>query len=170
MKLNILNIKTFLLLIGLIFSIEVFSKTTITNTSFKIFYNKNELITPTSICFSLPNIYFKKGESEIDSKQQDFLDTLVLFLNENPGVTIDVLGFSDSKGDFHYNLSLSKQRAKKVFKYLIQKGIKRSRVKLFWYGESKLMNQCKDDVECSEEMHQLNRRVEFRIIFPKVSN
>ena len=170
MKLNILNLKIFLLLIGLIFSFEVFSKTTITNTWFKIFYIKNELNTPISICVSLPNIYFKKGESKIDSNHQIFLDTLVLFLNENPSVTLNILGFTDSKGDFRYNLDLSKQRAKNVFKYLNQKGIKKRRVKLFWYGESILKNLCKDDVDCSEEMHQLNRRVEFQVIFPKDSN
>jgi outer membrane protein OmpA-like peptidoglycan-associated protein len=123
-----------------------------------------------NLCSSLPDVYFKKGECNLDSNHQFFLDSLVLFLNENPGVTIDVIGFSDSKGDFQYNLDLSKHRAKNIFKYLNKKGIKKRRMKLFWYGESKLMNQCKDDIECSEEMHQLNRRVEFRIIFPKNSN
>lgn len=122
------------------------------------------------LCLSSPVIYFKKGESKIDSNHQIFLDTLVLFLNENPSVTLNILGFTDSKGDFRYNLDLSKQRAKNVFKYLNQKGIKKRRVKLFWYGESILKNLCKDDVDCSEEMHQLNRRVEFQVIFPKDSN
>jgi hypothetical protein len=31
------------------------------------------------------------------------------------------------------------------------------------YGETKLLNRCKDGVKCSEEEHQVNRRTEFRI-------
>ena len=59
---------------------------------------------------------------------------------------------------------LSKKRAKSVANYLHQIGIKKSRLELKWYGETKLLNQC------SEEMHQLNRRVEFEIVFPEDSN
>jgi len=32
------------------------------------------------------------------------------------------------------------------------------------YGETKLLNKCKDGVKCTEEEHQLNRRTEFRIL------
>lgn len=32
------------------------------------------------------------------------------------------------------------------------------------YGESKLVNQCKNDVKCTEEEHQQNRRTEFKAI------
>jgi outer membrane protein OmpA-like peptidoglycan-associated protein len=32
------------------------------------------------------------------------------------------------------------------------------------YGESQLINECADGVDCSEELHQQNRRTEFKII------
>jgi outer membrane protein OmpA-like peptidoglycan-associated protein len=32
------------------------------------------------------------------------------------------------------------------------------------YGESKLVNKCKNDVICTEEEHQQNRRTEFKVI------
>ena len=48
----------------------------------------------------------------------------------------------------------------KLVKYVIN--IKR----LTWkgYGESKLLNKCKDGVKCSEADHAKNRRTEFKII------
>jgi hypothetical protein len=35
------------------------------------------------------------------------------------------------------------------------------------FGETQLLNQCKDGVECSEELHEVNRRTEFVLVFPK---
>jgi outer membrane protein OmpA-like peptidoglycan-associated protein len=32
------------------------------------------------------------------------------------------------------------------------------------YGESKLVNHCKNNVPCSEEEHQKNRRTEFKAV------
>ena len=39
-----------------------------------------------------------------------------------------------------------------------------SRISSKAYGESKLLNSCGDDEDCEEEMHQINRRTELRII------
>jgi outer membrane protein OmpA-like peptidoglycan-associated protein len=32
------------------------------------------------------------------------------------------------------------------------------------YGETKLVNECKDGVKCTEEKHQANRRTEFTVL------
>jgi outer membrane protein OmpA-like peptidoglycan-associated protein len=32
------------------------------------------------------------------------------------------------------------------------------------YGETKLVNDCSDDVDCSEEEHQQNRRTTVRVL------
>jgi outer membrane protein OmpA-like peptidoglycan-associated protein len=48
--------------------------------------------------------------------------------------------------------------------WLVKKGISANRLKGKGYGESKLLNRCKDGVKCSEEEHLLNRRSEFLII------
>jgi outer membrane protein OmpA-like peptidoglycan-associated protein len=50
---------------------------------------------------------------------------------------------------------------------LVSKGIKKDRLIIKNYGETKLLNQCSDGVECSEELHQVNRRTEFVLLFPK---
>lgn len=115
----------------------------------------------------LQHVYFNKGEFELDDFDKKYLDTVALFLRENKEVTLKLIGHSDSKGDSKYNYKLSKKRAKSVANYLHQIGIKKSRLELKWYGETKLLNHCSDTIECSEEMHKLNRRVEFEIVFPE---
>ena len=47
------------------------------------------------------------------------------------------------------------------------KGVKRDVLIVKNYGESKPLNHCIDGVECSEELHRVNRRTEFQLIFPK---
>ena len=46
--------------------------------------------------------------------------------------------------------------------FLVAKGIERWRLSSFGFGELNLVNKCDDNTECPEEMHQQNRRAEFR--------
>ena len=39
----------------------------------------------------------------------------------------------------------------------------KSRISGKGYGESQLVNRCKNGVECSEEEHRKNRRIELKI-------
>ena len=52
-------------------------------------------------------------------------------------------------------------RAKATLNYLVKSGINPDRLIAVGYGESKLINNCKDGIRCSEELHQLNRRSQF---------
>lgn len=42
-------------------------------------------------------------------------------------------------------------------------GIDEKRIRTQGFGESKLMNDCAEGVECTEEEHAKNRRTDFRI-------
>jgi hypothetical protein len=46
---------------------------------------------------------------------------------------------------------------------VVQHGIEASRIRAKGYGETKLLNRCKNDVKCSEDEHQLNRRTEVKV-------
>ncbi len=74
---------------------------------------------------------------------------------------IDIRSHTDSRGSFKYNETLSSNRAKSTMNYLIKKGIKANRLTSKGYGEYKLVNNCSDGVECSEEYDQLNRRSNY---------
>ena len=84
-------------------------------------------------------------------------------LNKYPNITLDIRSHTDSKGPASYNEGLSERRAQATRTYLIDNGILADRLTAKGYGESQLVNKCADNVECTEEEHEKNRRSEFII-------
>ena len=110
-------------------------------------------------------IYFDLNKSEIRSDAVPVLDELVETLKQNPGYRIAAASFTDSRASKNHNYALSRRRLQASVNYLISKGIAASRIRIReFYGESRLANDCRDDVDCNEEQHQANRRTEFRLI------
>jgi outer membrane protein OmpA-like peptidoglycan-associated protein len=50
--------------------------------------------------------------------------------------------------------------------YIISKGIPSKMITAKGYGETKLLNKCKEGVWCSIAEHQANRRRELKLISP----
>ena len=50
------------------------------------------------------------------------------------------------------------------FSGLVSKGISTSRINAQAFGETQLVNKCKDGVPCTEAEHGLNRRTETVVI------
>jgi outer membrane protein OmpA-like peptidoglycan-associated protein/tetratricopeptide (TPR) repeat protein len=112
----------------------------------------------------LNNIYYDYNKWNIRKDAVGDLDNLLRFLKDNPSVRIEMSSHTDSRGTDSYNLGLSDKRAKSAMEYLISRGIDAGRMEYKGYGESKLVNECKDGVPCSEEKHQQNRRTEFTVL------
>ena len=112
----------------------------------------------------LENIYYDLAKAEIRSDAASELDKLVQLLNDNPEIKIEISSHTDSRDDDDANMGLSQRRAQAAVDYIITKGIDRERLVAKGYGESLLINGCTNDVECSEEEHQKNRRTEFKVI------
>ncbi len=123
--------------------------------------------TPSAPMVRLENILYNFNQFNLSKVGIAELDTLVLFLKENKDVTIEISSHTDCRGSDVYNLNLSAQRSKSCYNYLISQGVKKEKLVMKNFGESKLLNQCKDGVECPEELHQINRRTEFILQFPK---
>jgi outer membrane protein OmpA-like peptidoglycan-associated protein len=70
---------------------------------------------------------------------------------------------TDARGSDQYNTVLSDKRAYAAVQYLISKGIDSARLTYHGYGETIPVNRCTNDVNCSDEMHQQNRRTEFKV-------
>jgi len=121
----------------------------------KIFLNKE---------VTLDNIYYDLDKSEIRPDAALILDKLVEVLYENPGIRVELGAHTDSQGSDVYNQSLSAERAQSAVNYLSSRGIDISRLMSRGYGETALVNECEDGVECSDEAHQQNRRTTFKVL------
>jgi outer membrane protein OmpA-like peptidoglycan-associated protein/tetratricopeptide (TPR) repeat protein len=111
----------------------------------------------------LDNIYYDYNSAVIRPDAAQELNKLVQILTDNPTMKIELSSHSDSRGGDKYNLELSDKRAKAAVAYIISQGISANRLYGKGYGELKILNHCKNDVKCTEDEHQFNRRTEFTI-------
>jgi len=112
----------------------------------------------------IDNIYFDFDKATIRPESYTILDNLVNFLKENADARIELSAHTDAAGNDKYNLKLSDGRAKSCFDYLVSKGIDPMRLVPKGYGETRLLNNCKDAKKCSDAENQLNRRVEVKFL------
>ena len=112
----------------------------------------------------LRNIYFDFDKADIRPDAALELDKIAAFLNSDPNVRIELSAHADSRGTYDYNMKLTQRRADSSVAYLVSKGIAADRLVAKGYGFTKLANHCEKGVECTEEEHQWNRRVEFFVI------
>lgn len=126
--------------------------------------SKNPKKATTSNLVIIENIYFEFNQATLLPAAKQTLDKAILSMKNNPSMKIEISAHSDSKGSDDYNLKLSEKRAKSALEYIVSKGIEKNRVSSKGYGETKLLNKCGNNVECSEEEHAKNRRLEFNII------
>jgi outer membrane protein OmpA-like peptidoglycan-associated protein/tetratricopeptide (TPR) repeat protein len=113
---------------------------------------------------TLDNIQYDSGKWDIQKEAARELDKMVATMRKYPSLKIEIGSHTDSQGSAQFNQYLSERRAKAALNYLASKGISRSRLTAKGYGESQLLNQCKDGVLCTEEEHQRNRRTEFKVL------
>jgi outer membrane protein OmpA-like peptidoglycan-associated protein len=111
----------------------------------------------------IDNIYYDLGKYNIREDAKYELDKLISILNDNAHISIELSSHTDSRGDADANLSLSQKRAEAAAQYMINEGIATSRITAKGYGELKLINNCKDGLNCSENDHQENLRTEFKV-------
>lgn len=116
------------------------------------------------ISYTIKHIYYDFDKSYIRDDAKGPLDTLLTMLNDNPNYIVEIGSHTDSRGSNRYNDRLSKRRAKAVVEYLVNYGISRNQLQYEGYGENQNTNECADEVPCTEEQHQRNRRTEFRIV------
>jgi outer membrane protein OmpA-like peptidoglycan-associated protein len=111
----------------------------------------------------IENIYYDYNDFKILPAAEITLEKVVTVMKIDPSITIEISSHTDARSSSEYNQKLSQKRAQAVVDYLVRRGVDRARLKPVGYGETKLLNRCLDNVECSEEEHAKNRRTEFKI-------
>ncbi len=110
----------------------------------------------------LDPIYFDLDDAKINPQAEVELQKIISAMNKYPKLKIEVRSHTDSRSSYWYNKKLSVKRMRATVQYIIEKGgINWRRIRGRAYGERRLINNCTDDVPCTEEQHQENRRSEF---------
>ncbi|MBP7184405.1 MAG: OmpA family protein [Saprospiraceae bacterium] len=112
----------------------------------------------------LNSIYYDFDDDKILPDAETDLAYLYDLLQKYPDMVIELSSHTDSRGNDEYNKKLSQRRADSAKKWLVNKGIVDNRIKAVGYGETQILNQCTNGVNCSDDEHRLNRRTEFKII------
>jgi outer membrane protein OmpA-like peptidoglycan-associated protein/Tol biopolymer transport system component len=107
----------------------------------------------------LKNVFFDFDLYNLKPKSRAELDRLYAFLKTNATVQLELAGHTDAKGPYEHNITLSYNRAKAVFDYLVKKGINPNRLKYIGYGPDKPIATNETD-----EGRALNRRTEAIVI------
>jgi len=106
----------------------------------------------------LRGINFDFDKATIKPEFEGVLDAGIEALKENPGVNVQVAGYTDSVGTDEYNQGLSERRANAVLGYLSTHGVDASRLTAVGFGES---NPVADNA--TADGRSQNRRVELNI-------
>lgn len=108
--------------------------------------------------FSLYTVYFESANTKISSDSRKVLNTIINMLTKNRNYNLSIEGHTDSQGSDKLNKMLSEKRAEIVKKYLIKKGVSKSRIKTKGFGEKKPI--ANNNTETGKAK---NRRVELYI-------
>ena len=103
-------------------------------------------------------IVFEYAKDSIDEKSFSTLDEIVQLLNRFPRANLIVEGHTNSAGNRHRNLKLSKRRARSVKQYLLDKGVDKKRLASVGYGQYRPMVP-----DSNPKAQELNKRVEFKV-------
>jgi outer membrane protein OmpA-like peptidoglycan-associated protein len=117
--------------------------------------------------FQLKNVYFPADRHYIKPESEETLEKLYTVLRDNPAVRISIEGHvccivdaPDALDIDTYEPTLSVNRAKAIYNYLVRKGIDPTRLRYAGFGKSRPIIEH----EVTEEDAEKNRRVEIRIL------
>lgn len=107
----------------------------------------------------LNNIFFESDSHLLLPGSMVELNRVLIFMQENPGIAVEIAGHTDSTGSAEHNQVLSGNRAEAVVDYLTSAGIVADRLHAEGYGDRNAVGD-----NASEEGRAMNRRTELTII------
>ena len=104
------------------------------------------------------NIFFETNKYDLRADSEVELELMIKFMEENTNLIIEIGGHTDNVGANEYNQTLSENRAKAVYDYLLENGIPTERLSYKGYGETEPISSDETENDRAE-----NRRTEFKI-------
>ncbi len=106
--------------------------------------------------FENDDIYFEFDSIRLTPEAQEILTQKAAWLRKNPRARVTIEGHCDDRGTNEYNLALGEGRAQSAHAFLVDLGIKESRLNSISYGEERPV-----DPRNAEEAWAKNRRDHF---------
>ena len=111
----------------------------------------------------LDQIFYEYNKATLNQSAIRYLDALLELLKRYPEMEIDLIAHTDTRGDAQLNQELTDARAKNAKTYLAFRGVDPDRINAYGKGETEPRNRCTEGVECSDEEHKQNNRLEIRV-------
>ncbi|MBV6440673.1 MAG: hypothetical protein DYG98_12420 [Haliscomenobacteraceae bacterium CHB4] len=113
----------------------------------------------------LDKIFYEYNKATLNQSAVRYLDALIELLKRYPEMEIDLISHTDTRGDARLNQELTDARAENAKMYLVYKlgESEAKRINPYGKGESEPRNRCTEGVECSDDEHQQNNRLEVKI-------
>ncbi|MGG1922818.1 sodium-translocating pyrophosphatase [Chryseobacterium sp. NRRL B-14798] len=110
--------------------------------------------------YTIENLYFETGSSDLKVESALQLNTLAEILNAYPDLKIKLGGYTDNSGNEDSNLKLSNLRAQTAKLKLLELGIAADRIEAEGYGSQYPVCKGNDTDECKAK----NRRIDVRVL------
>jgi K(+)-stimulated pyrophosphate-energized sodium pump len=127
---------------------------------YELVKNKDQAVLDPNKWFTIENLYFETGSSELRTGSEAQLLNLVEIMNAYPTLRIKLGGYTDNSGNEESNLKLSNLRAQTAKLKLLELGIAGDRVEAEGYGAQYPVCQANDTDECMAK----NRRIDVRVL------
>ncbi len=127
---------------------------------YQLIKNKDQSVLDPNRWFTIENLYFETGSSELRPGSEAQLLNLVEILNAYPSVKIKLGGYTDNIGNEESNQALSNLRAQTAKLKLLELGVAGDRMEAEGYGPQHPVCEANDTDECNAK----NRRIDVRVL------
>ncbi|HCA05971.1 sodium-translocating pyrophosphatase [Chryseobacterium sp.] len=121
---------------------------------------KDQTIIDPNNWYTVENLYFQTGSSDLKAGSELQLNNLAEILNAYPNLKIKLGGYTDNTGNEESNQKLSNLRAQTAKLKLLELGIPSDRVEAEGYGSQHPVCEANDTDECKAK----NRRIDVRVL------
>lgn len=120
--------------------------------------NTSEKSERSSILNNKVTATFEVGSASLSNVDQSFVNEVIIFLQNNPKSSVNINGYASSEGELNVNQRLSQSRADALKRYLVSKGITKTKIVAIGKGTENPIT-----TNDTEEGRQKNRRVEISL-------
>ncbi len=111
-------------------------------------------------------LYFEYDRAELHPRAQKQIEVIAALMKADPSKKLRIAGHTDEKGEDHYNINLSRNRAETVKKQLVALGVPSTQVETAGMGKAQpLSPNKKSDGSDDPEGRSHNRRAEIYLDF-----